>query len=121
GNTIRLIDALVAISGNIGISGGGVNYANQQVTPQLNFTSLLLEERKENSRYFTMMEQGKEVLEQSDPPIKMIFVTCGNPLTQLPNTNEVWKAFSFVDTLVVVDQFMTDTAKLADYILPTTT
>lgn len=121
GNTIRLIDALVAISGNIGISGGGVNYANQQVTPQLNFTSLLLEERKENSRYFTMMEQGKEVLEQSDPPIKMIFVTCGNPLTQLPNTNEVWKAFSSVDTLVVVDQFMTDTAKLADYILPTTT
>ena len=51
----------------------------------------------------------------------MIIVTCGNPLTQVPDSMIVQKAFSSVETLVVIDQFMTDTAKLADYVLPTTT
>ena len=67
------------------------------------------------------MKQAEEILTAKDPEIKMIIVTCGNPLTQVPDTQVVEKAFSSVDTLVVIDQFMTDTATLADYVLPTTT
>ncbi|MGG0717561.1 molybdopterin-dependent oxidoreductase [Robertmurraya massiliosenegalensis] len=121
GNTIRLLDALVAISGNIGIAGGGANYAHKQVGQSFDITSLALPDKKKQHRYFTMMEQAEEILSAKDPEIKMIFVTCGNPLTQVPDTNVVKKAFSSVDTLVVIDQFMTDTAELADYLLPTTT
>ena len=51
----------------------------------------------------------------------MIFVTCGNPLAQVPNSTKVKQAFESVETLVVVDHFLTDTAELADYVLPTTT
>jgi anaerobic selenocysteine-containing dehydrogenase len=121
GNTIRLIDALVAISGNIGIPGGGANFGNLQVGQSFNIKALTLPERKIASRTFTMMKQAEGILQAKNPAIKMIIVTCGNPLTQVPNTNLVKKAFQSVETVVVFEQFMTDTAELADYVLPTTT
>ncbi|MDR6120841.1 anaerobic selenocysteine-containing dehydrogenase [Bacillus sp. SLBN-46] len=121
GNTIRFIDALVAISGNIGVAGGGANYANLQVGQSFVFDELTLPTRKQNHRQFSIMKQAEEVLAAVDPEIKMIIVTCGNPINQVPDTNVVEKAFSSVDTLVVIEQFMTDTARLADYVFPTTT
>lgn len=121
GNTIRLIDALVAVSGNIGIPGGGANYANKQVGQSFAFNEMTLPERKTASRTFTMMRQAEGILSAIDPVIKMGIVTCGNPLTQVPDTKRVEEAFSSLETLVVIDQYMTDTAMLADYILPAAT
>jgi anaerobic selenocysteine-containing dehydrogenase len=121
GNTIRLIDALVAVSGNIGIPGGGANYANLQVGQSFAFEELTLPKRKDAQRSFPIMKQAEEILTASNPCIEMIFVTCGNPLTQVPDSSVVKKAFSSVSTLVVIEQYMTDTAQLADYVLPTTT
>ena len=121
GNTIRLIDALAAMSGNVGVPGGGANFANLHVGQSFNIEALSLPQRKTSSRTFTMMKQAEQILTANNPEISMIVVTCGNPLTQVPNTNVVKKAFTQVDTLVVVDQFMTDTAELADFVLPTTT
>jgi anaerobic selenocysteine-containing dehydrogenase len=121
GNTIRMIDALAAVSGNIGIPGGGANYANLQVGQSFDIANLTLSERRSSHRQFSIMKQAEEVLSAIDPEIKMIVVTCGNPLTQVPDSSIVEKAFSSVSKLVVIEQFMTDTARLADYILPTTT
>jgi anaerobic selenocysteine-containing dehydrogenase len=61
---------------------------------------------------------GRDVLDASDPPIKMIWVERGNPVTQNPDTNTVLEAFRSVDLRVVVEQFMTDTAREADLVLP---
>jgi anaerobic selenocysteine-containing dehydrogenase len=121
GNTIRLIDALVAVSGNIGIPGGGANYGNLQVGQSFDIEALTLPERKQASRKFTMMKQAEGILTAQDPPVKMIFVTCGNPFLQVPDTTLVEKAFTSTEMLVVIDQYMTDTALAADYVLPTTT
>nr|WP_285890994.1 molybdopterin-dependent oxidoreductase [Mesobacillus subterraneus] len=121
GNTIRLLDALVAVSGNIGIPGGGANYANKQVGQSFDYQNMSIPERKNSSRTFTMMRQAEEILSAVDPVVKMGIVTCGNPLTQVPDTNKVRKAFESLETLVVIDQFMTDTAELADYVLPAAT
>ncbi|MBT2684861.1 molybdopterin-dependent oxidoreductase [Bacillus sp. ISL-37] len=121
GNTIRLLDALVAVSGNIGIPGGGANYANKQVGQSFDYQNMTMAERKSSSRTFTMMRQAEGILSAIDPQIKMGIVTCGNPLTQVPDTNKVREAFESLETLVVIDQFMTDTAELADYILPAAT
>lgn len=118
GNTIRLIDALVAISGNIGIAGGGANYANLPVGQSFEFSELTLPNRKEEHREFSIMTQAEEILSAKDPEIRMIFVSCGNPLTQLPDTSTVIKAFNSVETVVVLDSYLTDSAKLADYVLP---
>jgi anaerobic selenocysteine-containing dehydrogenase len=121
GNTIRLIDALVAMSGNVGIAGGGANYGNLQVGQSFHSLAFTLDDRKRESRQFTMMKQAEGILQAIDPEIKMAIVTCGNPLTQVPDTALVKMAFSSLDTLVVFEQFMTDTAELADYVLPVTT
>lgn len=121
GHTIRLIDAIVALSGNVGIKGGGANYGHLPVGQSFDVGNLTLESRKNESRTYTRMNQAEKILSEQGPPIKMAFVTRGNPLTQLPDTNRVEEAFSTIDTLVVIDQFMTDTAELADYILPCTT
>nr|WP_263323997.1 molybdopterin-dependent oxidoreductase [Neobacillus sp. Marseille-Q6967] len=121
GNTIRFIDALVAVSGNIGIAGGGANYANLQVGQSFDVGKLAFSSRKENHRQFSIMKQAEEVLAAVDPEIKMIIVSCGNPLTQVPDSTVVEQAFSSVETVVVLEQFMTDTARMADYVLPVTT
>ncbi|OWZ83040.1 molybdopterin dinucleotide binding domain-containing protein [Natranaerobius trueperi] len=49
-----------------------------------------------------------------------MFVTRGNPFLQAPDTNKVYQAFKRVNFKIVVDMFMTDTAKNADLILPCT-
>ncbi|MCM3570726.1 molybdopterin-dependent oxidoreductase [Neobacillus mesonae] len=121
GNTIRLIDALAAVSGNVGIPGGGANYANLQVGQSFAFEELTLPNRRTDTRQFSIMKQAEKVLTAKGPEIRMIIVTCGNPLTQVPDSTMVERAFTSVETLVVIDQFMTDTAKLADYVLPATT
>ncbi len=120
GNTVRCIDALVAMSGNVGIPGGGSNYGNLQVGQSFNIDALTLPTKKTNYRTFTMMKQAEEILTANEPPIKMVIVTCGNPLTQVPDTAKVKEAFEMVETLVVMDQYLTDTAAMADYVLPTT-
>ncbi|RFU67267.1 oxidoreductase [Peribacillus saganii] len=121
GNTIRLIDALVAISGNIGIPGGGANFGKLQVGQSFDIGALALPERKKESRQFTMMKQAEGILNAKNPGIKMVFVTCGNPALQVPDSNHVEKAFRSAETVVVIDHFLTDTALLADYVLPSTT
>lgn len=118
GNTVRFIDALVAISGNIGIPGGGANYANLQVGRSFQTGRLSLAERKKASRQFPIMKQAEMILSEKNPEIKMVIVTCGNPATQVPDSKIVEKALSQVETLVVIDQFLTDTAVMADYVLP---
>ena len=121
GNTIRLIDALVAISGNVGVQGGGANFGNIQVGKSFTMDELTLSNQKTEVRSFTMMQQADGILHSNDPSIQMIIVTCGNPIAQVPDSNKIIKAFQSVETIVVIDHFLTDTAEMADYVLPTTT
>ena len=65
-----------------------------------------------------MAKLGADMLKTTDPDLKMAWIERGNPFLQSPDTNSVEKAFSKLEFKVVVDQFMTDTAKRADIILP---
>lgn len=120
GNTIRAIDALTALSGNIGINGGGVNYANLSVGRSFNWNELLRDELREGYRTFSRATQAREITEGIDPSIKMAFITRSNAVTQLPNMERTISALNSIETKVVIDMHMTETAKMADYLLPTT-
>lgn len=58
------------------------------------------------------------ILEEKPYPVKMVVVQSGNPLVTMADSSRTRAAFTKLDTLVVIDMFMTETAKLADIILP---
>ncbi len=58
---------------------------------------------------------------QGGPPVKALFVQNTNPAVVAPDTNKVLKGLAREDLFTVVhEQFMTDTAKWADIVLPAT-
>lgn len=120
GNNVRLIDALGAITGNIGISGGGVNYYNKAISSQV-FSEV---DKSENfalsKRTYIIGQFADFILNANDPPIKCMIINKGNPMVQVGNVNKTIEAFKKVEFKVVIDLFMTDTAQHADLILPAT-
>jgi anaerobic selenocysteine-containing dehydrogenase len=123
GQTIRSILSLSVLTGNIGKPGAAFGYANLQ--------SYIFDKVKEPMSYYppevpdgifrrtiSMARLGEDMLNTTDPELKMIWVERGNPVSQNPDTNTVLKAFRKLYFRVVVEQFMTDTAMEADIILP---
>ncbi len=118
GQMVRAIDALAAITGNIGIPGGGANYAHSNLT---GFGEIKGREYAGQHREIVRAKLGQELLEAQDPAVQVAVITRSNPVAQSPATPKVIEAFRRMPFVVVVDQFMTDTAEMADVVLPCTT
>ncbi|GAG00823.1 unnamed protein product, partial [marine sediment metagenome] len=69
--------------------------------------------------YYNAILQGREGGYPAD--IKMAYIAASNRLNQSGNLNKGIKAFKALDFIVIHEQFMTPTAKLADIILPINT
>lgn len=118
GDTLRAIDALAALTGNIGKPGAGVYYAHQYHEGHLK--SVTLPEERYSVRRFPHPVLA-ESIEKAEPPIQMAVVTRSNPLLQQPNSllwKEVWSRIPFKVTLELV---MSETARQSDLVLPITT
>ena len=78
--------------------------------------------RPENAGARTFLEPllGEEIL-RADPKIRVGVIDNGNPVSQLPDSKTVARSLESIDFLAVIDPFLTDTAELADVVLPTTT
>lgn len=61
-----------------------------------------------------------EILTPGKEQIKALFVTGGNPLITMAESEKLKNAFQKLDLLVVLDIFLNETASEADYVLPTT-
>ena len=61
-----------------------------------------------------------EILQPGKEQIKALFVTGGNPLITMPNANRLQEALSKLELLVVTDIYLSETATMADYVLPAT-
>ncbi len=124
GNTIRLIDALCAITGQIGVSGGGVNYANMVYPNVLNLDPYKSGKYANNREFYVshISEFISESLNKSkdEIPVKMAIITKSNLLNQLAGLNELEKSMSNIEFKVCFDMFMTDTAKACDLFIPCT-
>jgi len=126
GQAMRAMIALLAITGNLGISGAGWWYANLQssIFNKIKDPFSFYPPEKSDGRVrisISTARLGQDMLIQTDPPLKMIWVERGNPVTQNPETHTVLKAFRQLDFRVVVEQFLTDTAREANIILPAKT
>ncbi|HEX9887760.1 MAG TPA: molybdopterin-dependent oxidoreductase [Longimicrobiales bacterium] len=126
GQAMRAILALVVLTGNVGRPGAGWLFANLQ--------SSIFDEVKDPLAFYpperpdgvarisvSTARLGRDMLAQADPPLKMVWVERGNPCTSNPETPTVLEAFRSLDFRVVVDQFLTDTAREADIVLPAKT
>jgi len=115
----RLIDALGAVTGNIGIPGGGVSHGrdNDGIFDQ----TVKGKDFARHTRSIPKPLLATALREMQDPPVKMAFINGANPLNQSPGAPAVVEAFKDLDAVVVLEQFMTDTAEAADIVLPTTT
>ena len=115
--TIRTIDALAAVSGNLGIPGGGASfYFVRRDAFDFSFS-----DGYESPRTIPEPLFGPAIIAASDPPVRMVYVWGANPVAMLPDSDTVAEALRTREFTVVVDPFLTDTAKCADLVLPTTT
>ena len=126
GQTMRAMIALLAITGNIGKPGAGWIFANLQshIFDAIKDPLALYppEEQDDNIRVSVSTALiGHDILKTKDPPIRMIWIERGNPVTQNPDTHSVINAFRSLDFRVTIDQFMTDTARESDLVLPAKT
>lgn len=116
GAIVRALDALGAISGNVGIPGAGVSFYFRRRGA---FDTSFSDGREARSLVEPML--GREILEAKDPPIRAVWVTAGNPVAMLPESATTAEALRTRELVVVADAFLTDTARLAHVVLPTTT
>lgn len=113
---VRALDALAAVTGNLGIPGGGSSfYFKRRGAFDSSFVKGLAPR--------TVCEPlfGREILAMNDPPIRAVWVTAGNPVAMLPESHTTVAALKSREFVVVCDHLLTDTAELADLVLPTTT
>ena len=74
------------------------------------------------TRAINMNLLGRVLTEAPDPPVNLLFVYNCNPAATMPDQTRVLKGLAREDLFTVVfEQVMTDTALLADVVLPATT
>jgi anaerobic selenocysteine-containing dehydrogenase len=113
---VRALDALGAVSGNLGIPGGGVSFYFKR-RGAFDFSHL----RKTYPRAISEPLLGRGILEAKEPPVRAVWVTAGNPVAMLPDSATVARALETRELVVVADSFLTDTARRAHFVLPTAT
>ncbi len=118
GAIVRALDALGAISGNLGVPGGGVSFYFKRRGA---FDTSFIRGKKVAPRTICEPLFGPEVLAACDPEIRAVWITAGNPVAMLPESETVARALETREFVAVVDPFMTDTARRAHLVLPTTT
>ncbi|WP_319583993.1 molybdopterin-dependent oxidoreductase [uncultured Pseudodesulfovibrio sp.] len=116
---IRPIDALGGIAGILGVAGGGVSQGFEEYGPY--DQAWWGDHLHPDHRTLFIGKVGEEILNARNPEIRMILVTCGNPVCMAPNADKIVKAFNKAEMVVYSGHFMDDTAELADIFLPATT
>lgn len=114
GENVRYINALAFLSGQIGIQGGGVYF---NISSSRDINTGWAQNGGKPCRTLLLPKIGRELLE-CDPPIRFLLADGTNFVNQAPDSGTTQKAMEQIDFKVVVDAFMTDTATLADVILP---
>jgi anaerobic selenocysteine-containing dehydrogenase len=122
GQAMRAMIALLAVTGQIGRPGAGWMYANlqTQVFGEKDPLAFYPPETPDGVVRVSISSArlGRDMKATRGPPLRVAWVERGNPIPQNPETSAVLEAFRALDFRVVVDEFLTDTAREADIVLP---
>ncbi|MBI2229044.1 MAG: molybdopterin-dependent oxidoreductase, partial [Deltaproteobacteria bacterium] len=120
--TARAAANLVIATGNIGIPGGGISVHDGSYAAPLNLHPFRSAGGHEAATLDVVSLM--QAIERGDPyPVRALWLSASNMFNQTSaNRARVLSAIvPKLDLLVVVDHFMTDTAALADVVLPACT
>jgi anaerobic selenocysteine-containing dehydrogenase len=146
GQNVRAIDALVAMSGNVGKPGGGARYGHL-MTWGFNYAAMVQKQpegskgfvgatgpkgefdtgqgadakAKYTDRAVNINKIAQEILDAKDPPIRVLWVANKNVVSQDFDRNKIIEAFKKLELIVAVDLFFNQTVEQADIVLPTVT
>lgn len=121
GSAVAAILALPAVAGKFGVRGGGYTMSNGDARWTVNAETAIAEP-PEPKRIVNMSDLPNVLRTTSDPRIAAVVVYNCNPVAMAPDQRGVIEQLSREDLFVVVhEQVMTDTARLADIVLPATT
>jgi anaerobic selenocysteine-containing dehydrogenase len=116
GAIVRALDALCALSGNLFRSGGGVSFYFKRRKPFRPFGPPVKAPRELREPLL-----AQDLMAAQDPPVRVMWVTAGNPVAMLPDAAAVAEAIGRIEFVVVADCFLSDTARRAHVVLPVPT
>lgn len=126
--TSRAISTLIAITGNFDVLGGN-KYGTGLPQTNLRFAERVSMEDSVGADYplfskfvkeSTAINVANQIISGKPYPIKALIIHGSNPALTWANSRKVKEAFERLELLVVIDLFMTETAKLAHVVLPAT-
>jgi anaerobic selenocysteine-containing dehydrogenase len=121
GMAVRTITCIPGVTGDWKYPGGGVFYDTRGFFG-MNWPALWRDDLSPGkTRELDMKRLGEALLEIDNPPVKALFVYGSNPAASVPDQTKVLRGLARNDLFtVVVEHFLTDTARYADIILPAT-
>jgi len=121
GSAAAAVMALPAVAGKFGVRGGGFTMSNGDARWGLT-SETAIAAPVAGTRRINMSEIAQALARVRDPGIEMLFVYNCNPVATAPDQRALIEQLERDDLFVVVhEQVMTDTARLADLVLPATT
>jgi anaerobic selenocysteine-containing dehydrogenase len=122
GQNVRAICFLPALTGQYGTRGGGLAYSTSGYLQWDREAVHHWSECPPPGRVVNMNRLGAALLgEIRDPPLQALYVFGANPASSSPNAGRIVEGLKRDDLFTVVHElFLTDTADLADIVLPAT-
>jgi anaerobic selenocysteine-containing dehydrogenase len=123
----RAYALLAVLTGNVGRSGGGFSVYVGQYKVRLSTQPWWYPDEIKPPTIATIywVNGPTETMHETVPypasDFKALFLTFSNFLLQSPNLNRVYERLEEMELVVVVEPQMTETAKMADVVLPATT